>query len=108
MNLIESTIGKEAFCKLCAWVGGIDYYVPSDRKSNPSIILASVVGDLAADQLVAWAGGSKIYVPSIDIDARRDEVLAMRSRGMTIREISMKYTYVARMSERQVYRLMEE
>ncbi len=110
MNLIEECIGGEAYTKLCVWMGGIDYDVPSDRQSNPAIILASVIGEIEADKLVAWAGGSRIYIAAAefdDIEKRRAEVVEMRSRGMTIREIASKYKFLARYTERQIYRMIE-
>lgn len=111
VNLIEECIGIEAYSKLCGWIGGIDYYVPADRQSSSALVLASVIGEPEADKLVAWAGGSRIYVSSAeydDIERRRTDVVEMRRRGMTIREIAGKYQFLARYTERQIYRMLCE
>ncbi len=109
MNLIESCIGNEAFIKLCAWVGGGDYYVPSAKMTAQACILGSTIGEVAADKLMAWAGGSRIYVPfpeDVEIAARRERLIEMRNRGMTLLEISLAFEYTTRYSVKQISRLL--
>lgn len=111
VNLIEETIGTEAFKKLCAWVGGGDYYVPSVRMTAQACILGTTIGNDAADKLMEWAGGSRIYVPTSDevgIESRREHIKELRGRGMTLAEIALSFEYRARYSVKQISRLLSE
>lgn len=108
-NLIEDTIGSEAYQDLCAWCGGTNYYVPSDPENAQGIELERAIGGVPARRLIRWAGGSVIYVPSrfiADLIRRRDEIMAMRSKGKTVQEIARSYTYVGRYTERQLWRMI--
>lgn len=108
-NLIEDIIGHDAYIDLCAWCGGVNYYVPSDAENKQGLELERAIGHAAARRLVDWAGGSVIYVPSrfaAELLKRRDEIMALRNRGKTVQEIARSYSYEGRYTERQLWRMI--
>jgi Mor family transcriptional regulator len=111
MNLIEETIGSDAFRLLREWVGGTDYYVPQKLITEQATVLSMKIGHSAAQKLMEWAGGSRIYVVSSEeheIEKRRDDIRGMRNRGMTLNEISRIFRFEARYSVKQISRLLSE
>jgi len=110
-NLIVEVIGPEAYTALIEWSGGISLYVPATLDNAAGRELVQQLGQEAAEKLSAWAGGSSIAVPAELWRLRRKrqrDILAMRRRGMTVQEISRKFTYQTRYTERQIYRLLSD
>jgi Mor family transcriptional regulator len=110
-NLIEDAIGRDAYVALTAEFGGTSLYIPHKVTSESGRALAAIIGQKATQKLIAWAGGSSIAVPKrdhIERAHRKDELLRLRRRGLTVQEISRRYWYPARLSERQIYRLLNE
>ncbi|QFY90314.1 hypothetical protein D5125_12930 [Magnetovirga frankeli] len=110
-NLIDEVIGRDAYLSLVEWSGGISLYVPATLDNSAGRELIQQLGQEAAEKLSAWAGGSSIAVPAELWRLRRKrqrDILAMRRRGMTVQEISRKFTYQARYTERQIYRLLSD
>lgn len=108
-NLIEETIGHDAYIDLCAWCGGVNYYVPSDIEDRNGLELENAIGKPAARRLIEWAGGSVVYVPSrfnAELLKRRDEINALRKCGKTVQEIARTYEYHGRYTERQIWRMI--
>lgn len=108
-NLIEDTIGSDAYFDLCAWCGGTNYYVPSDPENYQGLELERAIGAVAARRLIRWAGGSLVYVPSrftAELLKRRDEIMELRNKGKTVQEIARCYTYTGRYTERQLWRMI--
>jgi hypothetical protein len=110
VNLVEEVIGTEAFRLLRDWAGGGDFYVPLNLQSQIEA-LEGKIGEEPARRLMAWAGGSRIYIISseeYEIEKRKDELRAMRNRGMTLEEISRNFRFESRYSIRQISRLLTE
>jgi hypothetical protein len=106
---LESLIGAEACRALCEWTAGCALYVPSEVDGPAGRNLAERIGREEAARLIAWAGGSVLTMPlrfAGDLERRRMEVLALRRRGKTAREISREYRYEGRYSERQIWRIL--
>lgn len=109
VNLIEEVIGREAFERLCAWVGGGDYSIPADPDSSQAKALGAQIGAVAAEALIAWGAGGRVYVPylyAVELGRRRAEILSLRERGATIAEIARSYRYTGRYTERQIIALL--
>lgn len=105
----DELIGPEAWRKLVARWGGGDYCVPKSIDSRNGANLVDVVGRTAAQRLIGYAGGERIYVHASKteiLDARAEEILSMRARGMTIAEIAA-VEWPMRYTQRLIYYLLD-
>lgn len=104
MHIIQDTIGRPAFERMCEVFGGTDYDIPTGLETERGQMLAEAIGDMPAKQLIKWGGGSSIYVPYDHERARAKryaEILAMHRSGMSIEQISRDYRYEGRYCVRQ-------
>lgn len=102
-------LGAEALEALCERWGGADLTLPQRPEGTTFDALARALGQPAAAALVAWGGGCAIYVPQLDHarrERRRQEVQALRARGLTLAEIARTYRYEGRYTERQIRSLL--
>lgn len=90
---IASLIGPENAVKLAQTYGGIRIYVP--KRMKPEHPFAELLGFENACALSAELGGlSRLSIPRFEKlirEARNQAILTDRSRGMSVRELALKY-----------------
>jgi hypothetical protein len=110
VNLIEETIGAEAYNKLLVYVGGTDYHIPGKIGTPAGQQLEQWIGLKAATALIRWGGGSTVYVGGRTQRIIRQRVALLRQKraeGATLQELS-RLTFQTRLTDRQIRFLLNE
>jgi Mor family transcriptional regulator len=110
-EVLTFAIGPDATKELCRVMGGADLRVPAQYEGEGYERLALIIGYPAADKLVRYAGGDTLYVPRNEAEAledRNNRILRMLKEGKKPAEIAREFTYVARLSERHIYRIVQK
>jgi Mor family transcriptional regulator len=108
-NHIEQVLGKAAFNRLVAHVGGIEYWVPKAEDTERALELIDWIGREAAIALIAYAGGARVYVYADHqqvLRARYNEIMRLIENGMTPPEVALTYTFTGRYTERQIRKII--
>ena len=111
MNLIEQTVGTDAFERLIARMGGTEYAIPTAIESPQGQQLAELIGPAAAFALIRWGGGDRVYVVAGQdriLRARAADIARLHADGKSARDIALGYTYSARYTERQIRNILRD
>lgn len=100
MDELVQAIGEDAARDLARRFGGTSLYVPRSIGEHHPIAVA--IGADNAARLSNWSGGSALSIPKQP--EKRQRVLDLRARALTVTEIARETDY----SERHVYRLLRQ
>ena len=99
---VSQLIGEEAAAKLVAPYGGTRLYIPGTLKTEH--ILCQLLGQKAAQQLTDEFGGMTLEIPRdvMSLIRQRNELILIdRAKGMTQRQLALKY----RLTERTIRKI---
>lgn len=106
---IEQILGKAAFNRLVAHVGGTEYWVPKEDDTERAKELIAWIGRDPAKALIAYAGGGRVYIYAIHhevLRARYNEIMRLIEDGLTPAEVALSYTFTGRYTERQIRKII--
>ena len=99
LDPVTARLLREAF-------GGSRINIPKQRTGTAWTRLCDALGEDRAGLVVRCFGGESLAVPMSHDGKIKDVVLALRKEGMSASEIA-KMTFPVRLSERQIYRIIE-
>jgi hypothetical protein len=106
---LSEIVGAPAARALVDRFGGTDLNVPKNTETPMALAIAETIGADAAQKLIHWAKGCRFYLQrnaERERQIRAADLREMLDQGMTVAQVSQKFSYRARLTERQIYQIL--